>query len=63
MSQYTPLPTLPKEFKELNRRLTTRECTRAAEYALSKGIKKGYIQSRDSATNEYIPSFDLTGIE
>ncbi|MBP5303908.1 MAG: 4Fe-4S cluster-binding domain-containing protein, partial [Clostridia bacterium] len=63
MSQYTPLPTLSEEYKELARRVTTRECTRAAEYALSKGIKNGYIQNRDSATKEYIPSFDLTGIK
>ena len=48
---------------ELRRRITRREYTRAVEYMLSRGIEDGYVQERSSAESEYIPAFDLTGVE
>lgn len=63
MSQYTPLPHLSDEYKELKRRITTSEMTRATDYLIEKGFTKGYIQDRESATKEYIPEFDLTGVK
>lgn len=62
MSQYTPMPNLSSEYKELNRTITTSELTRAIDYMLDHGITKGYTQERNSATKKYIPEFDLTGI-
>ena len=61
MSQYTPV-SLPDGYPELNRRLTTRECTRAEEYLSERGIEAGFVQERTSAKEEYIPPFDLTGL-
>ena len=61
MSQYTPV-SLPDGYPELDRRLTTRECTRAADYLAERGIEAGYVQERSSAKEEYIPAFDLTGL-
>ncbi len=61
MSQYTPV-SLPDGYPELNRRLTTRECTRAEEYLLARDIETGFVQERTSASENFIPSFDLTGL-
>ena len=61
MSQYTPV-SLPDGYPEINRRLTTRECTRAEEYLTERGIEAGFVQERSSAKEEYIPPFDLTGL-
>ncbi len=62
MSQYTPVD-VPDGYPELRRRITRREYTRAVEYMLSRGIEDGYVQERSSAASEYIPAFDLTGVE
>ncbi len=61
MSQYTPVH-LPDGYPELHRRLTTRECTRAEEYLAERGIEAGFVQERTSASADYIPPFDLTGV-
>ena len=62
MNQYTPMG-LPDDFSELNRRVTTREYTRAQEYMLERGIEDGFVQARTSSTDRYIPDFDLTGLD
>lgn len=61
MSQYTPCR-LRDGYPELNRRLTTREYTRAVEHLQARGITAGYTQAIASATPDEIPAFDLTGI-
>ena len=53
---------LPDGYPEINRRLTTRECTRAEEYLQMRGIEAGFVQERSSAKEDYIPPFDLTGL-
>lgn len=61
MSQYTPYR-LPEGFAEIDRRLTTREYTRAIEHLQKRGITAGYTQEKSAATDAAIPSFDLTGV-
>lgn len=62
MSQYTPID-LPDGYPELARRITSREYTRAQEYMLARGIEDGFVQARSAATDEYVPDFDLTGLD
>lgn len=60
MSQYTPNKNCAS-FKELNRKITTYEYEKVSDYAVSCGFK-GFFQDRKSASDIYIPDFDLSGI-
>lgn len=62
MNQYTPMFNAVK-FKELNRRLTTFEYDSVINYALELGIKNCYIQVGKTASKEFIPNFNLDGID
>ncbi len=57
MSQYTPHGDI-SEYPEINRRITEREYDKVCAKALELGIK-GYTQERSSATESYIPEFNL----
>lgn len=61
MSQYLPMYKA-EQFKELNRKITKREYEKVLAACADKNFEEIYIQSLDSATNEYIPDFDLTGV-
>lgn len=61
MSQYVPLADKGK-FPELARSLTLEEFQRAQSYLSLSSIENGYFQELSSATDELIPSFDLTGV-
>ncbi|MBR3843858.1 MAG: radical SAM protein [Christensenellaceae bacterium] len=62
MRQYTPRKEkLP--YPELNRRLTSFEYDKVAEYAEKIGIKQIYFQEKGSAESSFTPDFDLTGVE
>lgn len=61
MSQYTPLAD-KKEYPELARRIDSGEYERARRYLDIAGITDGYTQEPDSATEEMIPNFDLSGV-
>ena len=61
LSQYTPMYKA-KEFKEINRRITTFEYEDVIDYFFEIGLKNGYMQKRTSATSAYTPIFDLKGI-
>ena len=61
LSQYTPMYRA-KEFKEINRRITTFEYEDVIDYFFEIGLKNGYMQKRTSATSAYTPIFDLKGI-
>ena len=54
MSQYTPMPGVPKE---ISRRITTFEAERVKK-ALEETEFEGYTQERCSAEAAYIPPFD-----
>lgn len=57
LGQYTP-PDIPMPDKALRRRVTTMEYEKVRLHAVSLGLE-GYSQSRDAATEAYLPAFDL----
>lgn len=59
--QYTPVVPLP-QYPPLNRALTKRECRKVWDHLLERGLTNGYVQELSSSGQQYIPSFDLTGI-
>ncbi len=61
MSQYTP-SFVRGDFPELKRRVTTYEYRRVLDLARGLGLE-GYCQDRASASADYTPAFDLTGVE
>ena len=61
MSQYTPMHKA-KEIKALSRRLTTFEYDKVVDHFFEIGLKNGFMQKRSSATSEYTPTFDLSGV-
>lgn len=62
MSQYTPMPGLEKH-PELSRRVDSETNSLLISYMQRRGISAGYWQETDSATDELIPDFDLTGLD
>ena len=61
MSQYTPMHKA-KEIKALSRKLTTFEYDKVVDHFFEIGLKNGFMQKRTSATSEYTPIFDLSGV-
>lgn len=61
MGQYTPMPGLDR-FPELQSTVDPGMYDLLCDYVAGMGIETGYIQELDSATEEMIPEFDLTGI-
>ena len=61
MSQFTPNGGLA-DYPELNRRITTFEYNSVTDTAYDLGFRNAYVQQRSSATAEYTPPFDLTGV-
>ena len=61
MFQYTPCGDVSNH-KELQRKLTRRECEKVWEYMDDLGITNGYVQDRKSAGTTMRPAFDLTGV-
>ena len=59
MRQYTPQPFCG--IKGLDRRVTDAEYNRVLDYADALGLT-GYTQDERSASREYTPDFDLTGL-
>lgn len=45
------------EYKEISRKLTTLEYQKVIDYAIKSGIRNGFLQERNSATDEYVPQF------
>ena len=62
MSQYTPPKSGLERYPELNKRVTPLEYDAALSYLELSGIELGYTQEPDSATEEYLPVFDGTGV-
>ena len=65
MAQYLPEGrTLTEEkYRRIRRPITAAEYRKAVEYMENCGIADGYVQELSSAREEYIPSFDLEGLE
>lgn len=61
MSQYTPMYRAV-EIKVLSRKLTTFEYDKVVDHFFELGLKNGFMQKRSSATSDYTPIFDLSGV-
>lgn len=61
MSQYVPMYHAA-DFTEINRRITKREYNKVLSHCYDKNFADIFIQSSSSATTDYIPKFDLSGI-
>ncbi len=61
MAQYLPCGRAA-EFPEINRRITQREYDKVLDKLFSLGLD-GFVQERSSAKKNFIPSFNLEGVE
>lgn len=61
MAQYVPCTNL-SEYKEINRKITKREYDKVVDHILELGLEKVFLQKLESATEDYIPDFDLSGV-
>ena len=59
MSQYTPIPNMPRP---LDRPVTKQEYRELLDYAAGLGITNAFTQNRESSSEAYIPSFDGEGV-
>ncbi len=62
MSQYTPCTDL-EAYPEINRKITPEEYDEVVDFAVYIGVENGFLQEGESASESFIPPFDLTGIE
>ena len=58
MNQYTPFDFIPEGFPELRRRVTKMEYNSVVRHASELGIN-GFTQEKSSASDKYVPDFDL----
>ncbi len=61
LNQYTPVSGLEK-YPELGRKITEEEYDAVVEDAIAAGVENGFIQEGDTASESFIPEFDITGI-
>lgn len=61
MCQYTPMYNAC-EFEEINRKLDEWEYDLIIAYFFKLGLENGFVQEHSSATSEYVPDFNLSGI-
>lgn len=65
MNQYTPGEDADERFSlcpELKRKVTEREYERLIDYALQIGVTNAFIQEGETASESFIPAFDLEGV-
>ena len=56
-------PYFAKAMPELNRPITREEYDEVVDHLFALGMEVGYVQELESASPQYIPPFDLTGVE
>lgn len=61
MSQYTPVYKA-QYIHNMNRKISKKEYDEIINYFFEIELKNGFVQEQDSASSDYTPSFDLTGI-
>ena len=61
MNQYTPFDFISSDLPELKRRVTKMEYNSVVRHAAELGLN-GFTQEKSSASAEYLPDFDLSGI-
>ena len=63
MRQYLPCGAVDAEhFPELNRRVSEAEYREVEDALFASGIEDGFVQEADSASGEFIPTFDGSGV-
>ena len=63
MRQYIPCGIVSEEkFPEINRKVTDEEYQIVEDALFASGIEDGYVQDESSASSEFIPDFDNTGV-
>lgn len=65
MNQYTPgedAAVRLEAFPELQRKVTKREYDRLIDYVLKLGVENAFIQEGETASESFIPAFDLEGV-
>jgi putative pyruvate formate lyase activating enzyme len=62
MNQYTPPPAAAACFAELGATVTEDEYSALITFALDLGITNSFMQEGGTATESFIPAFDLTGV-
>ena len=61
MRQYVPHGEIA-DFPELNRRVTDEEYEQVEQYLFDSPIEDGFVQDEESASEEFIPDFDNSGV-
>lgn len=61
MNQYTPLPHV-SNYPEINRKLREDEYDDLVDYAVEIGVENGFVQEGETASQSFIPPFDLEGV-
>lgn len=62
MAQYTPVYK-SKSISSLNRKISEIEYEEIIDYFFEIGLENGFVQEHSSATSDYTPEFNLTGID
>lgn len=62
MGQYFPTPNV-ENHPILSRRITEDEYDQATQAFFDAGLQNGFLQELDSATEEYVPDFDLDALQ
>lgn len=61
MNQYTPLKNV-QDYPEINRKITEDEYNELIDYAIKLGVKNGFIQEGETASESFIPQFNNEGV-
>lgn len=61
MSQYTPMPDVSNH-PVLKNRVLNEEYEELVDFAVSLGVQNGFVQEGESASESFIPPFDLSGV-
>lgn len=62
MNQYTPFDFISDTYSEIKRKVTKMEYRSVVDHAASLGLN-GFIQEKSSASIEYVPDFDFSGLD
>ena len=62
MNQYTPLKRV-RNHPELNKAVNPEDYGRVVDYAISLGVKNGFIQEEGTISESFIPDFNCHGVD
>ena len=62
MNQYTPMQDMEIKYPELARKVTEQEYEELVDYAIELGVENGFIQEGETASESFIPEFNMEGV-